>query len=102
MAWIPKNTFNKGDNIYGDAVVVTPSDTSNLPYLSDLGLGTGTVTSTGSCRALYIGSTGSIQVTTRGGNKVILEGLQAGAVYPLSVIQVWNTSTTAGGIIALY
>jgi len=51
---------------------------------------------------LYIGSAGNIRVTTVAGDDVIFQGINTGTFFPVNVIKVWNTSTTAAQIIALW
>lgn len=66
--------------------VVTPDDVSDLPVAS---------------RALNVAQGGTIRVTTIGGT-VGTVVITAGSVFPLRVIRVWATGTTATGIIAMY
>ena len=51
---------------------------------------------------LYIGASGNIRVTTIGGDDVTFVGLQTGTFFPVQVVKVWNTSTTADNIMALW
>tara|TARA_R100001510_G_scaffold57524_1_gene65962 strand:+ start:46 stop:549 length:504 start_codon:yes stop_codon:yes gene_type:complete len=51
---------------------------------------------------LYIGGAGNIRVTTAGGDDVIFVGIQAGTFFPVQVVKVFNTSTTATSIMALW
>ncbi len=51
---------------------------------------------------LYIGSAGNIRVTTVAGDDVIFQGINTGTFFPVNVMKVWNTSTTASQIIALW
>ena len=51
---------------------------------------------------LYIGASGNIRVTTIGGDDVTFVGLQTGTFFPVQVVKVWNTSTTAANIMALW
>lgn len=53
------------------------------------------------CRALYIGGTGNIAVTMRGGGNVTFNGVPAGLIFPINVSAVLNSGTTATGIVAL-
>ncbi len=68
------------------AFAVTPADGSDLPRAT---------------RALYVGSAGALRVTMLSGETVTFAGMQAGMVYPLRVIRVLATETTAGGIVGL-
>lgn len=70
-----------------DARAVTPSDTVLLPN--------------GTCRALYVGTTGNISVLTASGNTVTFSNVAVG-ILPVQVQRVNSTSTTASTIVALY
>ena len=77
------------------AAPVTPSDTDLIPNISNPdGINNG-------C-ALYIGSAGSVKVQTAGGDILTFVGAYAGQFFPVNVIQVFNTGTTAGDIVALW
>ncbi len=52
-------------------------------------------------RALYIGGSGNVRVTTMNGNDVTFASVQAGTILPVMVKRVWSTSTTATNIIGL-
>lgn len=69
-----------------DAKAVTPSS-SALPD--------------GSCRALYVGTAGDVEVTTVDGTTITFSDVTSG-VLPISVSHVLASSTTATNIIALY
>lgn len=73
-----------------DAQPVTPSDTVDLPG--------------GPCRALYVGGTGDLKVTTVGGSTggSVVKANQAGTRLELRCTRVWATGTTATNIVALY
>lgn len=68
------------------AVAITPSDAAVLPRTT---------------RAVYVGTAGTLRVTMLSGEVATFAGAQAGVVYPLRVIRVMATGTTAGGIIGL-
>ena len=51
---------------------------------------------------LYIGTPGNIRVKTVGGDDVIFTGVYAGQFFPVQVLQVFDTGTTAGEIVALW
>lgn len=53
------------------------------------------------CRALYIGGTGNVAVTMRGGGNITYVGLPAGAILPISVSAVLQTGTTATDVVVL-
>lgn len=69
------------------AAAVTPSNSTDLEYAS---------------RALYVGSSGNVQITTVGGETVMLANINAGSLVPIRVSRVWSTGTTATNILALW
>lgn len=69
------------------AISITPSDGSNLSH---------------ACRALYVGVSGDVAVTTVDGDTVTLVGLAAGSFHPIHVIKVFSTGTTATDIVGGY
>lgn len=75
------------------ALLVTPSDTDEIPAITG-GTNNGCV--------LYIGTPGNVRVKTIGGDDVTFTGVYAGQFFPVQVIQVFATGTTAGEIIALW
>ena len=78
------------------AVVVTPSDTANIPSLSsEAG------TPNRGC-VLYVGKKGDLEVLTVGGDKVNFTNIQDGSFLPVQVVRVYDTGTTADNIIALW
>jgi hypothetical protein len=77
----------------GRAALVAPSDTDQIPPLTG-GTNNGCV--------LYIGTPGNVRVLTVGGDDVIFTGVYAGQFFPVQVLQVFDTGTTAGEIIALW
>lgn len=52
-------------------------------------------------RALYIGTTGNIHVTTVTGVELTFNNVPVGFL-PVSVKRVWSTGTTASNIVALW
>lgn len=56
---------------------------------------------TNSARALYVGGSGNIKVTTVDGDVVTFIGCVVGTILPVSVKRVWATSTTATNIVGL-
>jgi hypothetical protein len=52
-------------------------------------------------RALYVGTTGNINVRMADGQTVLFSNVAVG-IFPIQVDQVLSTSTTASNIIALY
>lgn len=78
------------------ASTVTPSDTVNIPSLSnENGRGNN------GC-VLYVGSAGDLRVLTAGGDDVVFAGIAAGTFLPVQVLRVFSTNTTASSIVALW
>ena len=69
-------------------VSVTPSDSEDLPH--------------GATRALYVGETGDVEVVYENGMEDTLPNLQGGGFYPLMVVRVKASGTTATGLKAAY
>lgn len=67
------------------AVAVTASDATVFPV----------------CRALYVGTTGNLNVRMPDGMTIVFANVPVG-IFPIQVDQVLSTSTTASNIIALY
>ena len=78
---------------YSDAFVITPSDTVAFAQPP---------------RAIFVGTTGNIQVTmlgTMGGDtvtKFIFYNVPSGTILPIRAAQVWLDFTTATNLIGLY
>ena len=51
---------------------------------------------------LYIGGAGNVRVLTEGGNDVTFNGTLAGSYFPIQVLKVFATGTTATNIIAIW
>lgn len=68
-----------------DARTVTTSDSTVIPVT----------------RALYVGTTGNINVRMADGTTVLFSNVAVG-IFPIQVDQVLSTSTTASNIVALY
>jgi hypothetical protein len=51
---------------------------------------------------LYIGTAGNLKVTTVGGDDITFQGVNTGAFFPVNVVKVWATGTSADNIIALW
>jgi hypothetical protein len=80
----------------GRAALVTPDDVNEIPSVStENGKGNN------GC-VLYIGTPGNVRVKTVGGDDVIFTGVYAGQFFPVQVLQVFDTGTTAGEIVALW
>lgn len=67
------------------AVSITPAD-SDLAY---------------AVRALYIGTTGNVRITTWAGQDITFPNVPVG-FFPMGALRVWSTNTTASGIIGIY
>lgn len=68
------------------ATTVIPDDGTDLAFAS---------------RALNVAGEGTVRVTTLGGDTGTVY-LAAGIAFPLRVVRVWATGTTATGIVALF
>lgn len=77
----------------GKAKEVIPSDGENIFY-TNAGDNQGCV--------LYIGEGGSIKVLTVSGDEVIFRNIQDGTFFPIQVLKVFGSDTTASAIIALW
>ena len=53
------------------------------------------------CRAIYVGTSGNIQITDLSGEVVILHSLAAGVVHPICAVKIHATNTTAANIKAV-
>ncbi len=52
-------------------------------------------------RAIYIGQTGNVRVKTTTGEIVTLANMQGGVLYPIRIVQVFQTGTTASDLVGL-
>ena len=77
------------------AAAVTPSDTVNIPSLASA------TTINNGC-VLYIGGAGDLRVLTAGGDDVTFTGVLAGTFLPVQVVRVFNSTTTATNLLALW
>lgn len=75
------------DSPSSKAEVVTPSDVTDLPYLT---------------RYLYVGGTGNITAVMADGSVVLFSAVPVGTILPIQVSRVNATATTATLITALY
>lgn len=69
-----------------DAAAVTTSDATVIPV----------------CRALYVGTTGDLNVRMAQSAATVLFKTVPVGIFPIQVDQVMATSTTASNIVALY
>lgn len=65
---------------------ITPDDNADLAHAT---------------RALYVGQGGDVRVRMISGDEVTLVNLQGGILYPLRVVRVFATGTTATGLVGL-
>lgn len=68
------------------AEAISPSDATALSYAT---------------RALYVGAGGDVAAIMKNGDTVTFRGLQAGVLYPLRIVQVLQSGTTASDLIGL-
>lgn len=68
-------------------VAVTPSDSTDLPFVS---------------RALWVGGAGNLVVTPAAGGSDVTYTVAAGAILPIRVSRVKSTGTTATQIVNWY
>ena len=80
----------------GRAAAVTPSNTLNIPSVA-----TQDGSGNNGC-VLYVGTGGTLKVTTIGGDEVTFTGIVSGTFVPVQVIRVWATGTSASNIVALW
>lgn len=82
----PNFSVVNDDNPAEYAAAVTPSDSTDLTQVP---------------RALYIGSSGNLNVDMMDGTTVLFSSVPNG-IFPVRVKRVRATSTTASNIVALY
>lgn len=80
----------------GRAAAVTPSNTVDIPSVS-----TQDGSGNNGC-VLYVGTGGTLKVTTIGGDEVTFTGIVSGTFIPVQVLKVWAEGTSAQNIIALW
>lgn len=68
------------------AETITPSDAQDLAFVT---------------RALYVGQGGDLAVELKSGDTAVLRNMQASVIYPLRVVRVLATGTTATDIVGL-
>lgn len=76
------------------------------PSISDPAQGAEAVTPgtpfTNTCKAIYVGGAGNINLTTAYGDTVTFSSAAAGEIIPIRATVVNSSSTTATNMIALY
>ena len=75
------------------AVAVTPSNTANISDSTEAAK-SGVV--------LYVGTGGDLKVLTVGGDETLFTNIQDGTFFPVQVLRVFETETTASNIVALW
>ena len=70
-----------------NAFTITPHNTDELAFVT---------------RAIYVGTTGDVKVTTKTGNTVIFVGVPAGQILPVRAKIVFATLTTASNLVGLF
>ena len=78
------------------AAVVTTNNNANIPNVS-----TEDGSGNNGC-VLFIGTGGDIKVKTAGGDEVTFTNVADGTFFPVQVVRVFATGTTASEIIALW
>ncbi len=68
-------------------VAITPSDTNNL---------------SGTARGFLVGVGGDVVAVDTYGDAVTLKNLASGAYYPIQILRINATNTTATDLVALY
>lgn len=74
------------------SVVVTPSDTVDIPVPAGVGY----------TKGLYVGVSGDIKMTMGNGTVVTRKAVAAGMTHPWNVSRVWATGTTATDMLGDY
>ena len=75
------------DSPANHAAAVTPNDGADLAYAT---------------RALYVGTTGDLEVITVGGETVVFTAVPGGTFVPVRAARVKAANTTASNIVALW
>ena len=70
-----------------NAFAVTPNDAADLAQVT---------------RGLYVGVSGDVKVTLKGGDAVTFVNLAGGVIHPLRVTRVGSTGTGATSILGVY
>ena len=82
-----KTRYRNLESPAANGFAITPSNDSLLPYAA---------------RAFYVGGEGSVSLVTSAGDTITLVGVKAGAIYPISIIKVNATGTSATNLVGLY
>jgi hypothetical protein len=65
---------------------VVPNDSADLTHAT---------------RGLFVGQSGNVRVRTSAGDIVTLANMQGGVLYPVRVVRIFQTGTTASDIVGL-
>lgn len=68
------------------AEAITPSDSADLDFAT---------------RAIYVGGSGSLRITTIAGDTVTFPGVAGGVIYPFRARRVLANGTNATGLVGL-
>lgn len=86
------------------AFVITKSDVGPIgsPIGMSLVLTWGADIPGKSCNYIYVGTTGNINLETKGGETVLFSNIPAGVILPIGTRAVLSTSTTASDMVGMY
>ena len=86
---MPNYTNLKAENTAPaeSCAAISPSDSTDLAG--------------GTCRALFVGTAGNLNIDDAFGNTVLFSNVPAG-IFPVRAKRVRSTSTTASNLVALY
>jgi hypothetical protein len=84
------------------AAVVTPSDTTNIPYPGDATASPNKAKWPCVLRVNDASSGNELKIMTADGDVVILKNIKAGEYIPIQVIRVFATDTTVDEVVALW
>ena len=72
------------DGLFNDAVAITPNNSTAISF-----------------RAVWVGGTGAVKVTTKEGHDATFTAVPAGTLLPVGVVKVFSTGTTATLLLGL-
>lgn len=59
-------------------------------------------TPTSCTRAIWVGTTGTVKVTTLSGDVLTIVNVQDGTLLPIRAVLIWRTGTTASNMVAMW